>query len=125
MTPERARQLLDDEEARLQKLADAEKERLTESLEDSTGELTAFDQHPADLGTETHDRELDESLRQSLDAELDAVRSARTRLEKGEYGLCKTCGMEIPDERLEAMPATRYCVEHQAQREDELGATRH
>jgi hypothetical protein len=34
-------------------------------------------------------------------------------LDDGSYGRCASCGEAISDERLEAVPATRFCAEHQ------------
>lgn len=38
------------------------------------------------------------------------VDEALLRHEKGGFGTCCQCGKEIPKERLEAVPHTRYCV---------------
>ena len=35
---------------------------------------------------------------------------ADQRIEAGTYGTCRVCGAEIPEERLEALPATTLCV---------------
>jgi len=48
---------------------------------------------------------------------LAAVEAALGRLDAGRYGLCEVCGGEIAEARLEAMPATRYCVADQARAE--------
>ena len=117
MTPERARSLLDAEEMRLRELRDQEQARLSESLEAATGELTTFDQHPADVATEAHERELDQSFVRSMEAALLEVEAARRRIEEGSYGLCEVGGEQIPDERLEIIPTARYCVDHQAELE--------
>ena len=48
-----------------------------------------------------------------LDAErrrLAALDDALARHDAGEYGRCEQCGLEIPPERLAALPATRTCV---------------
>lgn len=119
MTPDRARQLLDAEEERLRSLAATERGHLSESLEDSTGELTAFDQHPADVGTETENREVDLSLLGQFEAEIADIARARRRLDEGTYGHCEVCGRDIGDERLEAQPSARLCMEHQRERERE------
>ena len=34
------------------------------------------------------------------------------KFDDGTYGKCETCGEEIAEARLEAMPATRYCINH-------------
>ena len=49
--------------------------------------------------------------------ELAEVEVALHRLDIGRYGLCEVCGGEIAEARLEAMPATRYCVADQARAE--------
>ena len=45
-------------------------------------------------------------------------RGALGRLDRGEYGRCVICGRAIPDERLELVPETPYCVED-AEREQQ------
>ena len=39
------------------------------------------------------------------------VREALERIENGTYGTCRECGEEIPAGRLQAIPATPWCVE--------------
>ncbi|MDQ0572514.1 DnaK suppressor protein [Variovorax paradoxus] len=46
-------------------------------------------------------------------AELRDIDAARERLRTGEFGLCVDCGVRIPNERLDAMPASARCVECQ------------
>ena len=41
---------------------------------------------------------------------LDEITQALLLLDQGAYGLCSVCGIPIPYERLEAVPATRRCV---------------
>ena len=36
---------------------------------------------------------------------------ALERLDKGEYGICESCGVAIPIARLEVLPYTTLCVE--------------
>lgn len=36
--------------------------------------------------------------------------AALERIDKNRYGMCVSCGKEIPRERLEEVPHTRYCV---------------
>ena len=47
-----------------------------------------------------------------LEVRLHEVKMALERLEKGEYGICKICGKEIEDDRLEANQAAETCKEH-------------
>jgi len=48
----------------------------------------------------------------SLRARLLSVDQALQRVEAGTFGLCEICKKEIENERLEANPAARTCVEH-------------
>ncbi len=83
-----------------------------ESLADASGEISSYDNHPADLATETADRERDLAIDGAFRERLDAVDRALARMRDGEYGKCETCGKPIPYERLEAIPWTPFCVEH-------------
>lgn len=38
------------------------------------------------------------------------IEHALDRLDAGSYGTCEECGVAIPFERLEAIPAARFCV---------------
>ena len=77
---------------------------------EAIGELSAYDNHPADLGTETFERSKDLALRQKAEIEIDEVNQAIKRMENGTYGICVNCGREIPRERLEAVPSSGLCV---------------
>jgi DnaK suppressor protein len=46
----------------------------------------------------------------ALAGKLASVRRALDKLDEGTYGLCDRCGTSIPDERLEARPASVRCV---------------
>ena len=121
MESDHARERLEEERARLQELVDEYKEEgLTdESEEASLGELSSLDQHQADVGTETFNRERDLSILEQVEGELHDVEHALRRLSDGTYGTCEACGKPIPDERLEAMPAARFCLADQAVAERE------
>src|SRR5579884_1890894 len=112
---------LEAERARLEELRQGfEAEHLqSESESENLSELSAAAQHQADLGTETFNRERDLSILEQVEAELADVEHALTRLESGTYGTCEACGKPIDDARLEAQPATRFCVEDQAAAERE------
>lgn len=89
--------------------------RLEEGLlpgqRESLQELSAYDNHPADLGSEVFERSKDLALRESLKLRREAVREALARLEAGDYGYCRRCGKPIEEERLEALPETPWCAD--------------
>ena len=86
-----------------------------ESASDEIGELSAYDNHPADMGTELYDRQKDEALHQHATDSLEKVKEALGNMNDGSYGVCEVCEKDIPFERLEAVPYTTYCVEHAVQ----------
>jgi DnaK suppressor protein len=50
---------------------------------------------------------------------LTRVRSALTRIERGNYGNCVTCGAEIDEDRLKAKPAAEFCIECEKRHEQQ------
>jgi RNA polymerase-binding transcription factor DksA len=126
MDADEARQRLEAERARLTEVrSDFDSENLTEESEDENlSELSSVDQHQADVGTETFEREKDLSILEQVDAELADVEHALKRLDDGTYGTCEFDGKPIPEARLEALPAARFCVEHQAEAEAQAARTR-
>ena len=115
MDAEQARKLIGSERERLEGLV-RERETETglgaESETDSISELSSLDQHMADLGTETFEREKDLSLLEQLEAQIGDLDAALRKIDEGTYGICEICGVDIAPERLEAMPGTRTCIEH-------------
>jgi DnaK suppressor protein len=118
METEQARARLEEERRRLESIR--ESAETTESEDESLSELSSLDQHPADIGTETFDREKDLSILEQVEAELADIDHALKRLDDGTYGTCEACGKAITDERLEALPAARFCLDDQAGAERDI-----
>jgi len=76
-------------------------------------ELAHVDNHPGDLGTETHEEELDETAEIFFDEEERRIADARRALAEGTYGSCVDCHRPIPPERLRAVPEAVRCLEDQ------------
>ena len=124
MDPDHARDRLAEETARLTEIRATFDDLNKESEAESLGELSSSDQHMADIGTETFEREKDLSILEQVEAELADVEHALRRLDDGTYGTCEACGKVIDDARLEALPAARFCLEDQglAEREARAGS---
>lgn len=117
--------------ARLRSLLERQKRRLTRQMErmwqsglddaetGGIGELSLYDQHPADLGSELAARQTDFGLQQNIERLLDDVERALKRIEAGTYGVCERCGRPIPEERLRAIPYATACVDCQEQADQE------
>jgi len=99
------------ERADLHGTIDRIRERLAVPQRDSGGDIALADQHPADAASETEARELDVARQAMFEAKLELIHEALRRLDRGDYGRCVICGRQIPDERLELVPETPYCVE--------------
>ena len=121
---ERFRELLHDEQVRLEQVRNAvlEETAATESEGAAIVELSVVDQHPADVGSETFEREKQASILDLAERQLQDVERAVSRLDAGTYGTCEACGALIPVERLEARPATRFCLDDQQRAEEEAAA---
>jgi RNA polymerase-binding transcription factor DksA len=122
MELDEARRRLDEEQARLEEVRAGFDDLHAESEEESLSELSSLDQHQADVGTETFNRERDLSILENVEAELADIEHALRRIDDGTYGTCEACGKPIGDARLEAMPAARFCVDDQATAEREARA---
>jgi DnaK suppressor protein len=107
MDPDRARELLAGERARIERA-------LAQLGHEQTGEPEADEEDPTDLGSELYQDALDEGLAEGLREELAAVGRAEGRLAAGTYGLSIESGHPIPDERLEAFPTAERTTEEES-----------
>ncbi|MFJ7640504.1 TraR/DksA C4-type zinc finger protein [Peribacillus sp. NPDC097225] len=83
-----------------------------QSQTDFSGEISSYDNHPADLGTELFDKERYQAINEHAEEEIGKIDLALEAIKEGTYGVCKECGKDIPYERLEVVPSTLYCIEH-------------
>jgi len=110
-----ARRRLTKERARLEGILQGLLEEQNDGPEGNPlGELSMMDQHPADVGSETFERDKDLSILYNIQAELSEVDRGLRRIQEGTYGQCEACGRPIGAARLEARPAARFCLEDQA-----------
>lgn len=83
---------------------------LDDSMADALGELSLYDNHPADIGSELFERGKDLALRDGDKLTMQEIDRALQAIERGTYGTCQRCGQPIPGERLEARPSAVLCV---------------
>jgi DnaK suppressor protein len=69
-----------------------------------------YDSNFADSSQVTAERGEAEALANKLKDALTEVRDAIGRFDAGTFGRCEGCGDPITEARLEAMPATRFCI---------------
>ena len=85
---------------------------------DASGELSAVDQHPADVADQTMQREVDYTIKGIVSDEVQQVRAAMRRQAEGSYGICENCGEQIDPERLEVRPHATTCIACQRKLEE-------
>jgi YteA family regulatory protein len=112
--------LLEQKDNLTHRLASSDNFGLKSSLRESTGELSAYDNHPADIATELFERSKDLALNENTEANLREVTEALATIGSNKYGLCASCGEPIPFERLQAIPETRFCIRHVPEQEVSL-----
>ena len=93
------------------------KETLKRSVKEDSGDLSSYSQHMADIGTANFDREFALSLVANAQGNLLEIEKAIQRIHEGTYGICEITGAPISQERLSAVPFTRYSLEGQQQLE--------
>ncbi len=77
-----------------------------------------------DLASEERDREINFILSDRERVKLLQIDEALERLDDGTYGVCESCGLEIAEERLTAMPFSRLCRDCQQDQEREAKSQR-
>jgi RNA polymerase-binding transcription factor len=77
-----------------------------------------------DLASEERDREINFILSDRERAKIKEIDDALDRLADNTYGICESCGLEITEERLDALPFTRLCRDCQQDQEREAKTQR-
>ena len=97
---------------------------LRASLEEERGQLQSqlaefdddsdlsYDENFADSAQVAGQQGANRALSGQLSENLAEVERALAKMDDGTYGRCEACGKEIAEARLEAMPATRFCIDH-------------
>ena len=76
----------------------------------SVGRGRPLDPDFAEQAVERQNEEVIDALDEAAHAELSRIAHAIARMERGEYGVCASCGEAIPTARLRAVPYTDLCV---------------
>jgi len=115
--------LLEERKRLLSQLGYLEK-AMGQTQRDSSGDLSAYSFHMADMGTDAMEREKAFLFASAEGRMLLSVDEALRRLYRSEYGTCESCGKEIGKQRLEAMPQANLCVACQEKQERTSNAAR-
>ena len=95
-------------------LGERTEETIGANARESSGELSV---NSADSGTQAFDRDVAISMVAGEQESLHEVEAALDRIFAGTYGLCEETGKPIKQDRLRAVPFTRFSLEGQTQYE--------
>ncbi len=93
----------------------AELGRLTEVPRDPMVAVS-FGKRVGDGTTEAVERINTTAAAETFAALITEADRALAKLDEGTYGVCDSCGVAIPENRLEAIPWTAFCVDCSAAR---------
>lgn len=88
---------------------------MLEDLDDRLAKITHDVKEPLDKdfeeqATQAENDEVLDSLGNAARTEIEMVKQAIARIDKGQYGLCQVCGKPISKERLKAVPYSSMCI---------------
>ena len=95
---------------------------LNRSQRDSSGDISGYPTHLADVGSEDFDRDFALSFVSSEQEGLYEIAEALKRLEINTFGICEMCSKPIKKARLKAVPFARFCLPCQTEVEKEKKA---
>ncbi|MHB1501270.1 MAG: TraR/DksA family transcriptional regulator [Candidatus Dormibacteria bacterium] len=83
-----------------------------------SGDEAPFHEHPTDHAGEMEEHERLLAIRENLEQMLSQCQDALDRLDRGDYGICRSCGTDIDIERLKALPYATKCIPCKERRRD-------
>lgn len=90
-------------------------ECMEQSIFQGGGELSSMPVHLADMGSDNFEQEFGLGLMAEEKKILAEIDMALRRIDDGTFGICEALGIPIELSRLEAIPWTRYSLEHARQ----------
>lgn len=89
-------------------------EELNERLGKITDDVKHIKEPPAkdfaEQATEMENNEVLDHLGNAARIEINQIKLALERIDRGQYGVCSVCGGPINDERLKALPYSDKCI---------------
>jgi DnaK suppressor protein len=81
--------------------------RITEDVKHSNEPLAKDSEEKA---TQTENDEVLDYLGNTTRTEIEKIKLAIARIDRGDYGICLSCGEPIAKERLKALPHSNLCI---------------
>lgn len=109
--------LLKEKESVKKMIDNINKDYFTESSQELSGELSNYDNHPGDIGSELFEKEHILGIKTSYVNNMNEIDDALEKIESNKYGICKYCNNEIDEERLKIIPSAELCIKCTRERE--------
>lgn len=74
-------------------------------------DISGYDNHPADIGTEVFMMEQDNGFKNKLKDTLHEIEDSLLDIDNGSYGVCQICNNNIDNERLDLIPHLKSCIQ--------------
>lgn len=104
------KKLLKDKKEALHTLEIEDTNGVHSSLQNYYSELSLYDNHPADIASETYEMEMHMNLEDKELKHLHKIEKALEKIKNGTYGICEACGKKIEFNRLDIIPETELCM---------------
>lgn len=85
-------------------------ERLAKIAEDVKHTNEPPERDFSEQATQNENNEVQDYLGNSARTEIAKIKSALSRIDNGEYGICQVCGEPISMERLKVIPHSNMCI---------------
>lgn len=96
-----------------------EKDALNTSQRDSSGDLSGYSFHMADVATDNFDREFNLDLASNEQQLLNDISVALRKIKEGDFGVCEVCDAKINIARLKVVPQAKMCIKCKQEEEDQ------
>jgi len=110
-------EVLNNEKAQCQKIIRDIDNMQKQGSKDSSGNLSSYSIHQADLGTDTIQAEKNAYMLNREIDKLKLINVALGRIYDKSYGICQICGEYIPEKRLSILPYAKYCIDCKSKEE--------
>lgn len=101
----------------VEELRHISEDTLKKSQKESSGDISGYTFHMADVATDSYDREFSLGLASTESELLYGLEDAFKKIEEGTFGICEDCKSNIAKTRLKAVPYARFCVKCQEKKE--------
>ena len=91
---------------------EAKKDELIARLERVTANVRrGYEADSEERAKQMEDHEVVDALGNDARVEITKITAAIARIDSGDYGVCKECGLDVEESRMTAHPYAEYCID--------------